>query len=70
MTSSHIPNLTRRELEKLLSDWTIIAKSTLDCPKCDKFYMTPFEWLNKKERRRFVDHVYEVHVHPRRKSRI
>jgi hypothetical protein len=68
MASSQMPKLTKRQLEKLLSDWTIIAKSTFDCPVCDKYYETPFEWLNKKERKRFVDHLYNVHVHPKKKS--
>jgi hypothetical protein len=67
MTASQMPKLTRRQLEKLLSDWTIIAKSTLDCPICDKYYETPFEWLDKKERGEFVDHLYETHVSPKRR---
>lgn len=59
-----MPDLTRDELEKLISDWSTIARSTLDCTICDNFYETPFEWLDKKERGIFVDHLYKVHVHP------
>jgi hypothetical protein len=43
-------------------DWNTIAKSTLECRTCDRFYETPFEWLGKKEREMFIDHLYNSHV--------
>lgn len=64
-----MPKLTRKQLAKLITDWNIIAKSTLDCRTCDKFYETPFEWLGKKEREAFIDHVYDFHVMRARTSK-
>lgn len=67
MSSPEMPKLTKKQLEKLLSDWTVIARNTLDCPTCDEYYETPFEWLNPKEKAAFIDHLYDTHIRPKKK---
>jgi hypothetical protein len=57
-----MPKLTRKQLAKLITDWNTIAKSTLECRTCDRFYETPFEWLGKKEKAAFIDHLYDYHL--------
>lgn len=64
-----MPKLSKKELGKLLDDWSIIARTTLDCSTCDGFYAKPYEWFSEKEKAEFIDHLFTSHVHPRPKGK-